>query len=64
MNIKEESELKETILNRLFETSSHCSLCGQSSCGHGSNRDLDAILKVEDVLNAINYERSFSKDKP
>ena len=64
MDIKEENELKETILNRLFETSSHCSFCLKFSCDHKGNRTLNTQLSAEKVLMAINFDRSFHRDKP
>lgn len=64
MKIEEENELKEVILNRLFETSSHCSFCLAYECNHKGNRTLNKVLPAEEVLRAINFDRSFYRDKP
>jgi hypothetical protein len=64
MDLREEEELKETILDRLFETSSHCDICQKNDCNHISNRTLNDKLDADQVLRAINYDRTFFKDKP
>lgn len=52
-----EREIKEQILNRLFETSSHCSFCGKKSCAH-TNRTLNKMINRDAVIKAIDLERS------
>ncbi|MGD9157201.1 MAG: hypothetical protein PVG39_02220 [Desulfobacteraceae bacterium] len=55
------NEIKNKILERLFETSSHCSICNKRSCPH-SSRTLNATLKVDDVLRAINLDEYYFKE--
>lgn len=52
-----EYQIKEEILNRLYETSSICSFCKSDKCNHTGNRELKTILKLDDVLRAIDLDR-------
>jgi len=47
---------KELILQRLYNSSSMCSLCRQYDCKHEGNRNLPEILYTDAVLRAISYE--------
>jgi len=57
-----DNDTKEAIINRLYETSSHCMHCGSKDCRHGGNREIDNNLTSEDVLRAINLDEYFFKE--
>ncbi len=57
--MNKDNALKNKILDRLYETSSICSICGEAKCMHGGNRRLTPMLDTDDVLKAINLNEYF-----
>ena len=54
----EDNNTKEAILDRLHKLAGICNVCGKKNCGHTST-NLPAVLKIDDVLKAINYENYY-----